>query len=334
MMEPVFIFDTDMGNDVDDLLAQILLIRGLAGTPGRWGAAVVNKGNRLAPAFVDLVNRYYDCPGIPIGWCSCGPTPEDAAIGENGFLRPVLERLGPDLLDYEPDRKEWPDAVAVLRRTLAEASNHSVVYISIGFTTILAGLLASPPDQYSPLTGRELVHSKVRFVSMMAGEFGHIDRGGQPHPEHNIVGDIESALSVMSMLPAPLFFSGFEVGERFLFPGFRIAEAFAEHPDHPLRLSYGLYKGFGHDRPLWDLTAVLFALAPEAGYFEVSGPGAVGVAPDGATRFRASEEGRHRYLRIREEAVEEIMRIFVRYCLFYSKPPIASREQDFELCMQ
>lgn len=332
MMEPVFIFDTDMGNDVDDLLAQILLIGLLKETRGSWGAAVVNKGNRLAPAFVDLINRFYDCPGIPIGWCSQGPTPEEAADGENGFLRPVLERLGPEFLDYDPDCKDWPDAGSLLRKTLAEADDASVVYISIGFTTLLAELLASPPDQYSPLTGCELVQSKVRFVSMMGGEFGYLAHGEEPRAEHNIVGDIESAIAAISMLPAPIVFSGFEVGERFLFPGFRIAEVFAEDPDHPLRLSYEWYKGFGHDRPLWDLTAVLFALVPDAGYFDFSVPGSVLVDSNGVTHFKSSERGNHRYLRIREEAIEEIMRIFVEYCLS-SKPPIASRKQESELCM-
>jgi inosine-uridine nucleoside N-ribohydrolase len=333
MMEPVYIFDTDMGNDVDDLLAQILLIGWLTEARGSWGAAVVNKGNRLAPAFVDLVNRYYDCRGVPIGWSSQGPAPEEAAVGEYAFLRPVLERLGPDYLDYVPDCKDWPDAVAVLRKTLAEASNHSVVYISIGFTTVLAALLESPADSYSPLTGRELVQSKVRFVSMMGGEFGHLEHGGEPHPEHNIVGDIESAQSVMTLLPVPIFFSGFEVGERFLFPGCRIEAVFAEDPDHPLRLSYALYKGFEHDRPLWDLTAVLFAIAPEAGYFDFSEPGEVRVGPDGVTHFRACEAGKHRYLKIREETMDEIMRIFIEHCL-YSKPSVVLSRQPLELCVK
>lgn len=328
---PLYIFDTDMGNDVDDLLAQILLIRGLAATGGEFGAAVVNKGNRLAPAFVDLINRYYDCPGVPIGWCAHGPAPGEASAGENAFMRPVLERLGPDLLDYDPDCKDWPDAVAVLRKTLAGAENHSVIYISIGFATILAELLASPPDEYSPLSGLELVRSKIKFVSMMGGEFGQAARGEPPHREHNIVGDIASAQLVVSMMPVPIYFSGFELGNHFEFPGFKIREAFGEKPDHPLCLSYESFRGFAHNRPLWDLTSVLFALAPEAGYFDLSPPGLVGIGSDAVTHFSATEEGRHRHLKLREENIGKIMGIFVQNCLYY-KSPVASGEQVFELC--
>jgi inosine-uridine nucleoside N-ribohydrolase len=331
-MQPVYIFDTDMGNDVDDLLAQILLIRGLAQGHGRWGAAVINKGNRLAPAFVDLINRYYDCPGIPIGWCSHGPTPEEGSVGENAFLRPVLEQLGPDYLDYDPDAREWPDAVSVLRKTLAQAEDQSVIYISIGFTTIIADLLRSPADQYSPLSGLELVASKMKFVSMMGGEFGHLEHGGDPHPEHNIVGDVESAQSVMNMLPVPIFFSGFEVGQQFEFPGFRIRETFAKDPTHPLSHTYDLYQGFAHNRPLWDLTAVLFALAPEAEYFDLSEPGRVVVSADGLTHFKPVEGGKHHYLKFRAEMHFEIMLIFVGYCL-NPKPLKLFRQHPPELCL-
>ncbi|MGZ0655442.1 nucleoside hydrolase [Coraliomargarita sp. W4R53] len=315
-MEPVYIFDTDMGNDVDDLMAQILLIRGMAEGGGTLGAAVVNKGNRLAPAFVDLVNRFYGWPEVPIGWCPDGPTPAEAAAGENGFLRPVLERVGPEWLDYEPDCKDWPDAVAVLRQALASAEDHSVVYISIGFTTIIRQLLASSADQFSSLSGLELVKSKVRFVSMMGGEFDHLCNGQKPHLEHNIAGDIESARSVISMLPCPIIFSGFELGEHFEFPGYKIEEAFAENLNHPLPFSYDLYQGFEHNRPLWDLTSVLFALAPDAGYFDVSVSGHVTVGSDGATHFVPDENGTHRYLKFRAESMVAVMQIFVESCLY------------------
>lgn len=317
---PIFIFDTDMGNDIDDLLAQILLIRRLARTGGEFGAAVVNKGNRLAPAFVDLINRLHGCPDVPVGWCPHGPSPQEGAACEAAFLRAVLGEAGVGVLDYDPDTKEWPDAVYVLRRTLAAAADGSVVYISIGFATVLAGLLDSGPDDVSPLDGRELLRSKVRFVSAMAGEFAHLQGDGPPHLEHNIVGDIASAARICAGLPVPVVFSGFEVGNRFCFPGRELHRAFADDPAHILSRSYELYCGFDHDRPLWDLTTVLQALAAEEGYFDLSPPGTVTVGADGATHFTAGSGGRHCFLRIRPERHEEIMRIFVRHCL--------AREED------
>ena len=70
------------------------------------------------------------------------------------------------------------EAVLVLRRTLQAAEvgerltfffslnsvamkDHSVVMVSLGFLLNMASLLVSPPDQISPLTGYQLVQTKV-----------------------------------------------------------------------------------------------------------------------------------------------------------------------------
>ena len=312
---PFFIFDTDMGNDIDDLLAQILLIRRLGRTGGEFGAAVVNKGNRLAPAFVDLINRIYGCPDVPVGWCPHGPSPQEGAACEAAFLRPVLGEAGAGVLDYDPDEKEWPDAVALLRRTLAAAADGSVVYLSIGFATVLADLMASPPDEASPLDGRELLRAKVRLVSAMAGEFAHLEGGGPPHLEHNIVGDIAAAARVCAGLPVPVVFSGFEVGNRYCFPGRLLQRAFSDDPAHILSRSYELYCGFDHDRALWDLTTVLQAVAPEEDWFDLSPPGTVTVGADGATHFALGAGGLHRYLKVKPLKHRDIIDLFVGDCL-------------------
>ena len=58
------------------------------------------------------------------------------------------------------------EAVPVLRRTLAGAEDHTVVVSSVGFLTNMAQLLTSPPDQYSDLTGAQLVSQKVGALGM------------------------------------------------------------------------------------------------------------------------------------------------------------------------
>jgi hypothetical protein len=50
-----------------------------------------------------------------------------------------------------------------------------------------------------------------------------------------------------------------------------------------------------YDRPTWDLTTVLFDLRPDRGYFDLSPPGNVAVAPDGSTSFQPSAQGK-RYI--------------------------------------
>ena len=53
------------------------------------------------------------------------------------------------------------DAVTVLRRSLAEAEDGSLVIASIGFLHNLLSLLQSPGDSISPASGYELVRDKV-----------------------------------------------------------------------------------------------------------------------------------------------------------------------------
>ena len=89
-------------------------------------------------------------------------------------------------------------ATALLRKTLAAQPDHSVVIAQVGFSTNLARLLDSPADEYSPLTGRELVERKVKLLSLMAGAFQPIE-GNRRYLEYNVVKDIASARPCRAM---------------------------------------------------------------------------------------------------------------------------------------
>jgi purine nucleosidase len=66
--EPVrIIFDTDMGNDVDDALALALLHACESRGEARILAVTITKDNRWAATFVDLLDTFYGRPGIPVG---------------------------------------------------------------------------------------------------------------------------------------------------------------------------------------------------------------------------------------------------------------------------
>ena len=54
-----------------------------------------------------------------------------------------------------------PEAWRLYRQLLAAQPDASVTISSIGFTTNMELLLKSPPDQYSPLSGIDLVAAKV-----------------------------------------------------------------------------------------------------------------------------------------------------------------------------
>ena len=58
------------------------------------------------------------------------------------------------------------DALTVLRESLAQAEDDSVVIVSLGFLHNIAQLLRSSPDNISDLSGSELVRKKVSFTSL------------------------------------------------------------------------------------------------------------------------------------------------------------------------
>lgn len=280
------IFDTDIGNDVDDALALAVLHSLQSRGEAQILAVTITKDNRYAAPFIDLVNTFYGRPDIPIGVVRGGKTPEDSAM-----MRMPAELRKPDGLFVYPHRltdgSAAPDATTVLRRALTAAPDASVVVIQVGFSTNLARLLASPDD-------RTLVARKVRLLSVMAGHFP------QGAPEFNVKTDIPSARQVFDEWPTPVVFSGFEIGQALPFPAQAVEHGFAWASNHPVADAYRAYRKMPYDRPTWDLTAALYAVRPAAGYFNLSPPGRVTVDDSGRTQFAESPLGRHRYLVLTE----------------------------------
>jgi inosine-uridine nucleoside N-ribohydrolase len=271
------IFDTDIGNDVDDVMA-LGMIHGLQ-TRGvcRLLAVTVTKDHPKAAPFVDAVDTFYGRGEIPIGVVRDGAT-----IDQGRFLA-----LADESTRFPHDLKsglDAPDAVDVLRRTLAAQPDGSVTIVQVGFFTNLARLLTSPPDERSPLSGRELIRKKVARLSVMAGAFQRI--GTKEHfLEFNVVEDIPAAQRLVRDWPTPIVWSGFEIGDAVPYPHQSIERDYNYVAHHPIKDAYILYEPPPHDRPTWDLTAVLAALYGDAGYFTLSPPGRVEVGADGFTRF-------------------------------------------------
>ena len=292
--EPVrLIFDTDMGNDVDDALALAVIHALESRGEAKLLAVTISKDNRYAAPYVDLVNTFYRRPEIPVGAVANGKTPEDSAM-----IKVPAERRRPDGQYVYPhnltDGRTAPDAVRVLRRALAREAQGSVVVVVVGFSTNLAALLDSPPDVVSPLPGAQLVAQKVRLLSAMAGRFPTGD------PEYNVKTDIPSARKVFDDWPSPIVFSGYEIGNALRFPGTSIENDFAWVSEHPVADAYRNYMRMPYDRPTWDLTAALYAVRPSREYFGLSAPGRVTVDDHGRTIFTESEGGKHRYLKLEE----------------------------------
>jgi inosine-uridine nucleoside N-ribohydrolase len=307
------IFDTDIGNDVDDVLA-LGLIHALQ-TRGHCEllAVTVTKDHPQAAAFADAINTFYGRPDIPIGVVRQGATPEP---GRFNLL--ADERNSDGTLRYPHDLRsgaDAPEAVGLLRRTLAAQPDASVALVQVGFFTNFARLLDSPPDAHSPLGGRDLVRTKVTVLSVMAGAFQTV-REDTRHLEYNIIKDIPAAQKLAAGWPTPIVWSGFEIGVAAAYPHQSIERDFEHVPHHPLKEAYILYNPPPHDRPTWDLTSALWAILPDRGYFGLSSPGTVTVEDNGATWFRPSRDGqgRDRFLTLDPVQTARVREAMVQLC--------------------
>lgn len=301
-MRTSLIFDTDMGNDVDDALALGVIHALQSRGHCRLRAVTLTKRHPLGPRYVAMVNRFYGRGDIPIGMLPQSPGPEWPH-----FLT---------LAEREPEPRV-EGAVALLRRMLASSDDSSVTIVQVGFSTNLAALLDTPGDAHSSLTGRELAARKVKMVSVMGGAFEPIQDDAH-YREFNILHDVPAAQKFVEHWPTPIVFSGFEIGIAVPYPAQSILEDFAYVPHHPLSASYQAYKHTPHERPTWDLTSVLYAVMPDRDYFGLSQPGEVRFSDEGATSFKPEPEGRHRFL-----TLDTIQRVRVREALVQltSQPP-------------
>lgn len=290
------IFDTDIGNDVDDALALGVIHALMSRGECELLAVTITKEDFQSAQFVDAVNTFYGRGKIPIGIVHGGAPSEPSKFTGLANVQDDGKRRFPHDL-VKPSGVE--DAVVLLRRMLAKASDHSVVIVQVGFSTNLARLLASPPDKVCPLPGVELVRRKVRLLSVMAGAF--VPANGPRQPEYNVKIDVPSAKKLSAEWPTPIGYSGFEIGLAVTYPAESILRDFRYVAHHPLSEAYTLYMPPPHERPCWDLTSVLYAIRPNDHYFEMSPPGQVQVTDEGVTNFEVRPDGRHRYLILKPE---------------------------------
>ena len=313
--EPVrLVFDTDLGNDVDDSMALAVIHALQNRNECELLAITTTKDNPYVAPMISLLNTFYGRPDIPIAVVKYGAAKEDGM-----YNRQVVELKDEDgnpryLRSVSPeDSVRLPDAVPFLRQLLAHEPDNSVVLVQVGFFTNFARLLDTPADDISPLTGKELIAQKVKLLSLMAGSFNSLG-----HKEYNVVIDIPSAKKVISEWPTEMIFNGFEIGEQIQHPGASMQGDYGYVEHHPLKDAYHFYRGLDNSQPTFDLNSVLYAVRPNRGYYDLSPPGTVTVLDDGQTTFAPSEGGKHRYMIVSPEQAAMVREAFVQFC---SEPP-------------
>jgi len=314
------IFDTDIGNDVDDVLALGILhslqTRGVC----ELLAVTITKQDELAGPFVDAINTFYGHPDVPIACIRNSPSKETG----RKFLV-LAEQKDGDKLRYPrklQKSSDTPEPVPFLRKLLASQGDGSVVLVQVGFFSNFAALMNSPADAISPLNGRDLIKQKVKLLSVMAGAFQTIDHNNH-FLEYNVWNDLPAAHSLVKDWPTPIVWSGFEIGIAVAYPAVSVERDFNYVNHHPVAEAYYLYEPPPHNRPTWDLTSVLYAVFPDRGFFDLSPPGKVTLGPDGFTGFKPEDKGRDRFLILPTKNLERVREALVQ---FTTQPPaVANR---------
>lgn len=257
------IIDTDMSHAVDDCGALAVAHQLTNNGEATILATMVNDGNPWTPACLDAINTYYGRPNIPIG------------VGRNlpvTTTSPYTEAVAKSFPNRVIKHPNLPDAVELYRKVLAAQLDHSVVIVSIGFLTNISNLLRSGPDQYSSLTGVELVNQKVSYGAIMGGIYPQSSVPPYNFAEPNFSHDPTSTREVIDNFPRPLVFDGFEIGVNIL-----TGSGLFDPQKNPVALAYQLYVGAGNNDSSWDPSAVFTAVRGLAGVWKARTGGSLAI---------------------------------------------------------
>lgn len=248
------IVDTDIGPDYDDVGA-LTVLHALADRGEAKPLAIMtsNKNDLTAPS-VDVLDTYFGRPGLPIG------APKGKAVDIGAWQKwpeMIVSKYPHDIRSTD----EVPDAVKLYRKILSHQPDQSVTIASIGFLTNLSNLLDSKPDEYSSLTGSELVKKKVKELVSMAGWFPQ----GR---EYNLYTDSTASANVFNHWPTPVIFSGFEIGSN-IKTGLGLVhdDALAGPVKDVFAYCIPKAKEDSAGRSSWDETAVFVAIRGANPYF-------------------------------------------------------------------
>lgn len=310
--EPIkIIFDTDMGNDVDDVVALDMLYKYQDAGVIDLLAVLSSKREGGSVKFIDAMNTLYGYPNIPIGIAKIYPE-------ENYVDTSTSKRLNyADYVvannTYKHTVKDWdalPDGYKLLRQLLAKAEDKSIVVVAVGFSTNLDRMMQSKGDEYSPLGGRELFEQKVEKVIIMAGDFSPARTA-----EYNVRKDHFAAVRFYAECPVPMYFTDVVLGRSVLYPYQTVYEGFNYVENHPLVKAFEYYAKMPYNRPLWDPTAVLFAAEPDGGYASLSKQGYVTVDQKSKTDFTEDKASNRRYYIVNDKQRAKIVRRVVELTL-------------------
>jgi inosine-uridine nucleoside N-ribohydrolase len=276
------IFDTDLGPDYDDVGA-LAFLHAMADS-GKISilATVSSNKNELVAPSIDVINTYFNRPDLPTG----APKTAGVSLGSSQHWADSIVSRYPHKIN---STTEVPDAVGVYRQILSNQKDKSVTIITVGFLTNMANLLKSKPDEYSQLTGTDLVRSKVKRLVSMAGRFPE----GR---EFNIYMDSAASKYTFENWPGEIIFTGFEIGWE-IRTGLRLIKSPVENSPvkDVFRISIPLSEEDKYGRMSWDETAALIGVYGTKGFFDTR-RGSIIVNSNGSNSWRDDPAGNQYYV--------------------------------------
>ena len=274
-----FILGTDWWSDCDDAVALRLLLNLHKAKKISLDAIIVNACMEYSAAGMD---GFLTLSGVEI---PIGIDKEGTDFYGTGLYQERLAKSAKNIKSND----DAEDSIKLYRRVLANSSE-KVHILEIGFSQVLANLLKSEADEYSPLNGVELVREKVAQLWIMAGKWG-FPEGAKEHNFCNNLRASQAAEYLCKYWSAPITFLGWEVGNTVI-TGTKL-----EHSDFLYQTMCDA--GYPNGRCSWDPMLVLLGTSgdlEQEGYDCVYGQARVD-GENGMNYFTESADGKHRYVK-------------------------------------
>ena len=280
---PLLILDTDIGSSTDDLFALEMAYRYEDEGRCKLLGIVVDREGEDYAALTDVMNTYFGHADVPIGLVRNGIKNPQVWIDYAHVANTKDSQGQPMFHRTVGDCASLPDGHVLYRRLLAAQPDYSVSICSIGFVTALAALLQSEGDEYSPLSGVELVRQKVKCIYLMGGVFGQ-----SIEPDFNFAQGITFASEFFRLWPSEvdMVFSPMEVGENIEYKPEQVVSDIAWTDAHPIKQVY-MQCNCHTGQMMWDPMAVIQAVEGDD-LFTLSGRGTVLLTDQAETIFTPS----------------------------------------------
>lgn len=262
--QPVqMILDSDFGSSTDDLFALMMINHYIDdGLVDLKGIIVDREGEKNA-GVVDIFNTYYGHPNIPIGLERNGVKNPRCFIPYNGICD-LTDAAGKPLFERSVDTRTLPDGYKLYRKLLSEAADKSISIVAIGFATTLSQLMESGADEYSPLSGLDLLERKVKAVYIQSGRF----EAGDSLCGYNMRAASRQSAIFYDKLPASvdLVMSPSNIGDAMDYAPKDVLTDLSTTDLNPIKSVYTYYTCDTGQR-MWDTNCVVNAVLGDTEYY-------------------------------------------------------------------